>query len=1037
MNRNHRMPNTPNSLNGHAGASHIQAADIIPGSANKKLMLAAQVRTLHESIISAVSGSLIIVAIVYLVLVGEVSQTNLIIWTALLTGTQCLRLGLYVLMRKRYESLETKQWLFLLRLLTFMSGLAWGSLPILNFPADPSHQLILPLVAAGFSGAALSKYAADRMSVILFCLPVLLLLVCRLLYEGGEINTSIGLMVSVYLVFVLIFAYRGDVSFRHTVDIQEKANLLNAALIQAQEVAKIGSFYWDIASDAVHWSDEHYRLWGLNPQSMTPTYALFKQGVHADDLAQMEDMLTQALAGGPAYDCVHRVVRPDGSERYIHGRGEVQFSNDGNPVRMIGTVQDITEQKIAEDELQRSEAMLGAIIQQMPAMVFMKRASDLKFELLNHAGEELLGVKQADVLGKSDYDFFTPEQADFFTSRDRIVLASGEPMEIREEPILAKDSETRYLHTRKIAIQNSAGVATHLLGISLDITELKRSEENLRIAAMAFETHEAIMITDADNRILRVNQAFERTTGYQADEVLGQTPTSLFTDQQDSKLFNLMWDEIIQANQWSGELWKKRKNGEIYPSSMTITAVKNALGHTVQYVAIFSDISDRKKAEEDLHHLAFYDVLTQLPNRRLLLDRLNVACAASARNRKYGALISLDLDNFKILNDTLGHAAGDYFLIEVANRIKSCLREIDTVARLGGDEFVILVENTATSIEKATQHVANLTDKIRMTLGTPFQIEHYTHHSSSSIGITLFYGHEQSVEDILRFSEMAMYQAKSSGRNLVQFFDPQMQHSVEQRVRLESDIRQALRDQHFMLHYQLQIDNAKQPIGAEALIRWLHPERGMVSPADFIPVAEETSLILDIGHWVLETACQQLESWSHDPLTQNLTLAINISAQQFKLPDFVERLANTIKKYHFEPSKLKLELTEGVALDDIDSVVSKMASIKHDLGIAISLDDFGTGYSSLSYLKQLPVDQIKIDQTFVRNILTDQDDATLVKTIIDMAHNFKLNVIAEGVESAQQFEYLRDNGCMAYQGYHFSKPIPIAQFEALVRSLAS
>jgi len=551
------------------------------------------------------------------------------------------------------------------------------------------------------------------------------------------------------------------------------------------------------------------------------------------------------------------------------------------------------------------------------------------------------------------------------------------------------------------------------------------------VAAAAFETHDAILITDANANIIRVNQAFQDITGYSAEEVLGKNPRILSSGRQDKAFYAAMWQQLLATGSWTGEMWDRRKSGQIYPKWLTITAVKNEQGQTTEYVAIFSDITARKQAEEEIRNLAFYDALTKLPNRRLMLDRFHLALSVSARSHHYGAVLFLDMDKFKTLNDTLGHDYGDLLLIEVAQRIQSCVREVDTVARLGGDEFVVLLEEVDTGAEQASQKVALIAEKIRASLAAPYRLKDYEQHSSPSIGVSLYRGNAESVDALLKHADLAMYQAKDSGRNAVRFFDPAMQLAVETRAAIEADLRHAVPGQQLRLYYQIQVDNDNRPLGAEALVRWLHPKRGMVSPAQFIPVAEESSLILDIGNWVLDTACQQLAAWDKNEQMRGLELAVNVSAQQFRLHDFVDKVAAALRAHQVDPSRLKLELTESVVLTDVSDVVAKMHALKA-LGVKLSLDDFGTGYSSLSYLKQLPLDQLKIDQSFVRDIATDPNDAVMVKTIIDMAQNFRLNVIAEGVETEAQLGFLKQNGCMAYQGYLFSKPVPIDQFEALL-----
>ncbi|HSM98490.1 MAG TPA: EAL domain-containing protein, partial [Gallionella sp.] len=526
-------------------------------------------------------------------------------------------------------------------------------------------------------------------------------------------------------------------------------------------------------------------------------------------------------------------------------------------------------------------------------------------------------------------------------------------------------------------------------------------------------------------------KAFENITGYRADEVIGHTPHMLSSGRHDQAFYDAMWKQITETGQWEGEIWDKRKNGDSYPKWLTVTTVRDAESRVSHYVGVFSDISQRKLAEEEIYSLAYYDTLTKLPNRRLLQDRFGLALAISERSGSYGVLLFLDLDKFKTLNDTLGHGYGDLLLVEVAARIKSCVREMDTVARMGGDEFVVLVEEVSADAEEATQKAAHIAEKIRSVLVQPYSLDGHEQHSSPSIGVCLYLGRAESVESLLKHADMAMYQAKESGRNTVCFFDPVMQHAVEGRAALEADLRRAVPLQQLRLYYQVQLDNEHRPLGAEALLRWIHPTRGMVSPAQFIPLAEETMLILEIGHWVLESACRQLKLWEQHARTRDLTIAVNVSAQQFAMQGFVAQVAAVLRKHRVDPSHLKLELTESVVLDDVQGTVEIMHALK-GLGVGLSMDDFGTGYSSLSYLKILPLDQLKIDQSFVRDITSDPNDAVLVQTIIDMARNFRLNVIAEGVETEAQLAFLKQHGCMAYQGYLFSRPLPLEEFEALL-----
>ena len=465
---------------------------------------------------------------------------------------------------------------------------------------------------------------------------------------------------------------------------------------------------------------------------------------------------------------------------------------------------------------------------------------------------------------------------------------------------------------------------------------------------------------------------------------------------------------------------------------LTCSSSRDGSGNVVGGIAIVQDFTERKNSEDRINNLAFYDPLTHLPNRRLLMDRLHQSLASSARTGRDGALLLIDLDNFKTLNDTLGHQVGDQLLQQVALRLTACVREDDTVARLGGDEFVVMLENLSEHALDAAAHTKVVGEKILAALGQSCQLVTNEHHCSCSIGAVLFNSNSQTTDELLKQADIAMYQAKSSGRNTLRFFDPQMQASITTRVALEAELRKALEKQQFQLHYQIQVDSSHRPLGAEALIRWVHPERGMVPPSQFIPLAEETGLILPIGFWVLETACTQLKEWQQDALTRDLVLAVNVSARQFHQPNFVAQVHDAVQKHAINPMRLKLELTEGMLLADIEDTIATM-NILSEIGIQFSMDDFGTGYSSLQYLKRLPLDQLKIDQSFIRNIVTDNSDKAIVRTIIVMAQSLDIAVIAEGVETEENRQFLLDNGCVQYQGYLFGKPVPIEQFEASLK----
>lgn len=558
----------------------------------------------------------------------------------------------------------------------------------------------------------------------------------------------------------------------------------------------------------------------------------------------------------------------------------------------------------------------------------------------------------------------------------------------------------------------------------------KKTDAELRIAATAFESQEGIILADANVTILRVNRAFTHITGFSPEEVIGKNPSIFQSSHHDADFFAAMWECIYDNGVWEGEIWNKRKDSNVYPAHITITAVKDEDGSVKNYVYTIIDITLSKAAADEIKRLAYYDPLTDLPNRRLLVDRLKQALASSARNSQKGALLFIDMDNFKTLNDTLGHDMGDLLLQQVAERLISCVRECDTVARLGGDEFVVMLEDLGKQAINGARRTEIIGTKILASLNQPYRLSTHDYHSTPSIGATLFTGHQQSVEELLKQADIAMYQAKTSGRNALRFFDPQMQAGINSRVELEADLRLALADNQFELYYQPQVYQNCEIIGAEVLLRWQHPTRGLVSPNDFIPLAEETGLILPIGQWVLETASAQIKIWEANPKTQHLHLAVNVSARQFHQCDFVEQVIQILGRHTINAGKLKLELTETLVIKDITDTIVKMQELKA-IGVRFAMDDFGTGYSSLSYLTQLPLFQLKIDKSFVHNINVKHTDGVIVQTIIGMANNLSMEVIAEGVETEAQRVFLEVHGCPLCQGFLFSKPVPLAAFEAL------
>jgi diguanylate cyclase (GGDEF)-like protein/PAS domain S-box-containing protein len=688
----------------------------------------------------------------------------------------------------------------------------------------------------------------------------------------------------------------------------------------------------------------------------------------------------------------------------------------------------------SESKLHILSKQLTTLIEAIPDAIILKDGEG-RWLLTNEYAKRLFKLYDIGWQGKTDQELLAlhPELNTLYQScfKDDESAWSRFNLHFFEEGINDEFGNYRKFEVRKAPLFKESGERKGLVVIGRDITDRWLAEREQRIAATAIESQEGIVITDVNNRIVRVNRSFTRLTGYSAIEAVGKTPAILKSGRHDQVFYQAMWAKLIQDKHWQGEVWDRRKNGEIYPKWLTITAVTDHAGQITHYVAAFSDLSEHKDALEAIHRLAFYDPLTDLPNRRLLNDRMELAMTMSARNRCHCAIMLIDLDNFKVINDTKGHGIGDRLLVEVAQRLKACVRQGDTVARLGGDEFVVMLEDLNPEEDKAAVQAESVGENIMKRLNQPYLLGGHEHHSSPSVGINLFSGIGLTSEEVLKHADVAMYEAKHAGRNTLRFFDPNMQALLEDRMMLESELRQALVGNEFKLYYQVQIDNRQKVLGAEVLLRWMHPQLGLIPPAEFIPISEETGLILPIGDWVLRTACLQLKKWSETPCTKDLVIAVNVSQRQFSQPDFVRQLCKILNQTGANPTLLKLELTESLVMHNVNETIKKMEALKV-FGIRFSMDDFGTGYSSLSHLKKLPLSQLKIDQSFVRDITTDPSDAIIIQTIIGMANNLGLNVIAEGVETEEQLACLERLGCLAYQGYLFSKPVPLAEFEVLL-----
>lgn len=638
---------------------------------------------------------------------------------------------------------------------------------------------------------------------------------------------------------------------------------------------------------------------------------------------------------------------------------------------------------------------------------------------INPTGADLLGQPREALLKRQIKTFVSPE---CHPQLDLILRTTIQQDERPVAELSLKRLDGTVFSAELIYRRLTPDDGTPVIHIAMsDVSDRKQAELQLRIAATAFESQEGMLIMNAEPAILRVNSAFTRITGYSTEAAIGRKITLLDAGRHAPEFYSAMWEVVARNGFWQGEIWSKRNNGETFPAWITISVVRGSYGQITHYVMTLTDHTLRKAEEEKIKHLAYYDSLTQLPNRQFLLNRLQQALALSIRSGREGALLFIDLDNFKALNDTLGHNMGDLLLQQVAQRLNTCIREGDTVARLGGDEFVIMLEDLSPNLQEAADQIEAVGEKILDTLNKTYDLDGQPYHSTPSIGATLFHGHTDSVAELLKSADLAMYHAKSAGRNALRFFDPEMQAAVNARIRLEDELRQGLKDGQFILHYQAQVDIDGLMTGAEALLRWEHPTRGLLSPKQFISLAEDTGLIIPIGRWVLDTACQQLADWAATEDMGHISLAVNISPREFRQADFVAQVSMALTKSGANPKKICFELTENLFGQNLKDSVTKISALR-SIGARFSLDNFGFGTCSLSYLKQISLDQLKIAPLFVQGISNNRCDEAIVKSVLILGQGLDISVIAEGVETVEQLNALRDSNCRAFQGFLFGNP---------------
>ena len=740
--------------------------------------------------------------------------------------------------------------------------------------------------------------------------------------------------------------------------------------------------------------------------------------------------------------CQLRFRHRDGKWRRFEIREQALARDKNDQVtRIIGVAKDITEQIEASESLRDSEQRYRMLAESISDVIF---STDSKMSL-NYVSPSVHAVLGYDV----DWIFqngwqstiANPQQlSGIYQLMDRVGKALDKPEQLallRSQvqtqlflfDCLRADGRKIPIELRLVLVWDEHGAFEGVLGVGRDISQQRRAEKDLRMAATVFEhSTSAILITDPAGYIVQANEAFSRVSGYAVEQVLDQLPNMLTVDDQQEAHLRYVLKQLHQHSTWEGEVWLKRRNGEHYPAWVGITAVLDDEGDLASYVCFFSDISERKASEQRIHRLAYYDALTHLPNRTLFQDRLHTALQSAERQKSWVVLMFLDLDRFKPINDSLGHAAGDRMLKEMATRLLGCVDDDDTVARMGGDEFTLLLQPRINR-EVALNRAIHVAEQILASLVKPFVLEGREFFVTASIGIALSPQDGNELSQLMKNADTAMYHAKERGKNNFQFYQADMNASALERLELESDLRHALEQNEFVLYYQPQFSgDGKRLTGAEALLRWRHPRRGLVPPGDFIPVLEELGLVVDVGDWVISEACRQLKTW-HQAKVRVPKVSVNISARQFSDGQLGTRIATILKETGLPPACLELELTESILMREVSEAMQILAGLKN-LGLSIAVDDFGTGYSSLNYLKQFPIDVLKIDRTFVDGLPSGEQDAQIARAIIAMAHSLNLAVIAEGVETHEQLDFLREHGCDEVQGYLFGRPMPASRFEA-------